>query len=108
MRCKGRCFTAIRFLVKFIFADMSRELNETIDFLKTFSISVPQIGIIMGTGLHQISSSINIHQAISYQDIPHFPVSTVESHKGNLLFGTINDVPVCYTILVKFRMKKQN
>ncbi len=45
------------------------------------------IGIILGTGLGELGKSIEIRHAIPYADIPHFPVSTVEGHKGNLLIG---------------------
>lgn len=45
------------------------------------------IGIILGTGLGELGKSIEIRHTIPYADIPHFPVSTVEGHKGNLLIG---------------------
>jgi purine-nucleoside phosphorylase len=43
----------------------------------------------MGTGLHRLAQRMEVEQAIDYTDIPHFPVSTVESHTGRLLIGTI-------------------
>ncbi|NJN24563.1 MAG: purine-nucleoside phosphorylase [Cyclobacteriaceae bacterium] len=49
----------------------------------------PQFGIILGTGLGQLVNSIEIDCSIDYTDIPHFPVSTVESHKGKLICGKI-------------------
>lgn len=45
------------------------------------------IGIILGTGLGELGKSIEIRHTIPYAAIPHFPVSTVEGHKGNLLLG---------------------
>ncbi len=49
----------------------------------------PQFGIILGTGLHQLAEEIAIAQEFDYADIPHFPISTVESHAGKLLVGTL-------------------
>ena len=49
----------------------------------------PQIGIILGTGLGGLIRDIEIINTISYQDIPHFPVSTVENHAGKLIFGRL-------------------
>ena len=49
----------------------------------------PQFGIILGTGLGKLVDRIDIVCTIDYQEIPHFPVSTVESHKGKLICGKI-------------------
>lgn len=49
----------------------------------------PEVGIILGTGLGGLVDSIDVHKAIEYKDIPGFPVSTVEGHKGQLIFGTL-------------------
>lgn len=54
----------------------------------------PRAGIILGTGLGQLSREIDVVAAIEYDDIPHFPVSTVESHHGRLMFGTLRGVDV--------------
>ena len=51
--------------------------------------SKPEVGIIMGTGLGSLGDGIQIDFEIPYQDIPHFPLSTVESHSGRLIFGTL-------------------
>ncbi len=58
-------------------------LNKTTDFK-------PDYLIILGTGLGRLAEEIEIADIVSYSDIPHFPVSTVESHAGRLLFGTIS------------------
>lgn len=50
----------------------------------------PRVGIILGTGLGGLVEDIEIEAGISYDDIPHFPVSTVESHSGRLIFGKLN------------------
>lgn len=49
----------------------------------------PEIGIVLGTGLHQLLNYVEIMYTIPYADIPGFPVSTVEFHKGNLIYGTL-------------------
>ena len=54
----------------------------------------PQVGLILGTGLGRLAREIDVHDEIEYEDLPHFPVSTVESHHGRLLFGTLRGVPV--------------
>ena len=54
----------------------------------------PDIGIILGTGLGGLAKEINIENIISYKDIPHFPVSTVETHEGKLLLGRLNNKQV--------------
>lgn len=70
------------------------QLNETTAFLKSKGINKPAIGIVLGTGLGEMLSHIKIKEIIDYADIPHFPVSTVESHKGKLVFGEIQGVSV--------------
>ncbi len=54
----------------------------------------PETGILMGTGLGSLAESMKIFASFPYKEIPHFPVSTVESHKGRLLFGKIKEKPV--------------
>lgn len=49
----------------------------------------PEIGIVLGSGLGGLAEGISIQHAISYSEIPNFPISTVEGHKGQLLFGSI-------------------
>ncbi len=54
----------------------------------------PAVGIILGTGLGGLVHSMQVHHTVDYAQIPHMPVSTVESHAGRLLFGTVNGVEV--------------
>ena len=54
----------------------------------------PRIGIILGTGLGNFASAVENSVTIPYANIPHFPQSTVEGHSGNLILGTIAQVPV--------------
>jgi len=69
-------------------------IKETADFLRSKNINAPKIGIVLGTGLNDLTNYIAVPVAIPYEDIPHFPRSTVEFHKGRLVFGIIQDVPV--------------
>ena len=59
------------------------------DYLIEQGITQPEVGIVLGTGLHQLINYINVKQTIPYSQIPGFPISTVEFHKGNLIYGTI-------------------
>ena len=68
---------------------MLEVIKQTTDHLKEKTNFEPQIGIILGTGLGGLVNEINIAHAISYEDIPNFPVSTVEGHKGQLIFGEL-------------------
>lgn len=68
---------------------MLEVIKQTADYLKEKTNFEPQIGIILGTGLGGLVNEINIAHAISYEDIPNFPVSTVEGHKGQLIFGDL-------------------
>ncbi len=52
------------------------------------------LGIILGTGLGDFSEEIIVEKEILYSEIPHFPVSTVQSHKGKLIFGTLENQPI--------------
>ncbi|MBE9468730.1 MAG: purine-nucleoside phosphorylase [Bacteroidetes bacterium] len=65
------------------------KFKETIDFLKKQGIENPEIGIVLGTGLGKLVNSIEIIKTIDYKEIPHFPLSTVESHAGKLIYGVI-------------------
>jgi len=65
-------------------------VQDAAGFLRSSSALVPRVGIILGTGLGGVSARIQINEQIPYNRIPHFPESTVEGHKGNLLFGTVS------------------
>jgi len=68
---------------------LRKHIDETVAFLRTKTASTPGIGIILGTGLGGLVKEISIEREIDYADIPHFPLSTVESHHGKLIFGTL-------------------
>jgi purine-nucleoside phosphorylase len=70
------------------------EILEAVKFIKSQYRQQPQYGIILGTGLGALVDDIEVEHTIHYQDIPHFPVSTVESHSGRLIFGTLEQKKV--------------
>lgn len=63
--------------------------QEAVAYIRTRTQATPHIGIILGTGLGGVVKDLVIEESISYDDIPHMPTSTVESHHGNLLFATL-------------------
>jgi len=67
-----------------------QQIQETSEFIKAQGVDSPQVGIILGTGLGKLVNEIKIIKKIEYGDIPHFPVSTVESHKGVLIYGELS------------------
>ena len=73
---------------------MWNKVQDTVKFLQDKGISTPDYGIILGTGLGNLVEKINIEISIPYDDIPNFPVSTVEGHSGELIFGTIGNKKV--------------
>ncbi|MFC2086078.1 purine-nucleoside phosphorylase, partial [Bacteroidota bacterium] len=71
-----------------------RCVDEAADFIEGLSIGQVDTGIILGTGLGMLADEIEAENIIEYDDIPNFPVSTVESHHGKLIFGRLNGVRV--------------
>ena len=66
-------------------------IKETAQFIRGQVDELPKIAIILGTGLGDLVSHMEIIRELNYADIPHFPVSTVEGHSGRLIFGTLGD-----------------
>ena len=73
---------------------LRKHIDEAVAFLRTRTPMEPAIGIILGTGLGGLAAEIRQETVVDYGDIPHFPVSTVESHHGKLIFGTLAHKPV--------------
>ena len=67
------------------------QLNATVSFLKEQGIHNAAAGIVLGTGLGELVNHITIEKKIDYSDIPNFPVATVESHKGCLIYGKVGN-----------------
>lgn len=69
---------------------MIKEINAAVEFLKKRGIEKPEVGIILGTGLGNLFvEEIKSPETITYNAIPHFPISTVEFHKGRLIYGKV-------------------
>ena len=66
-------------------------VKESAEFLQEKTNYKPEIGIILGTGLGGLANEIEIEYSISYKEIPHFPISTVEGHSGRLIFGILGE-----------------
>ncbi len=66
------------------------QINEATGFIKSKTKLTPDIGIILGTGLGRLAEKITVESTISYDQIPHFAVSTVEGHAGRLIFGSLS------------------
>ncbi len=66
------------------------KIEETVKFIKATVNFQPDYAIILGTGLGNLAEEIELVAELPYGNIPNFPVSTVESHKGRLIFGNLN------------------
>jgi purine-nucleoside phosphorylase len=64
-----------------------KEIEQAVDYVLTRINARPLIGIILGTGLGGLAEKIEVIHTVAYQEIPHFPSTTVEGHAGRLLFG---------------------
>ncbi len=70
------------------------QMEETLAFIRRRTSFEPAFGLILGTGLSNLADDMEIEAEMSYTLLPYFPVSTVKSHRGKLLFGTLGGVPV--------------
>jgi len=70
---------------------MLNQISQTAEFLRSKITQEPVAGIILGTGLGGLVNEIKTELAIPYEQIPNFPVSTVEGHSGKLIFGTLGN-----------------
>lgn len=68
---------------------LKQKIDETLSVIHKHTKENYAIGIILGTGLGGLVKEINVSHQIEYGDLPHFPLSTVESHHGKLIFGAI-------------------
>lgn len=75
-------------------SELKNKIEQTLAVIKKHTSDNFPVGIVLGTGLGGLVSEIKIDIEIDYSDLPHFPISTVESHKGRLIFGTIGDKKV--------------
>ena len=76
---------------------MNREyerISEAVQYIRNQIDFEPKIALILGSGLGDFAKSIKIKKTIEYKEIPNFPVSTVPGHKGQFVFGYLDDVPM--------------
>ena len=73
---------------------MWEQVQETVSFIQSKFSFTPEYGVILGSGLGGFTEDIQIEFSIPYSEIPNFPVSTVQGHKGALVFGTIGSKKV--------------
>ncbi|MGB0390759.1 MAG: purine-nucleoside phosphorylase [Salibacteraceae bacterium] len=73
---------------------MRKKIEESIAFFKEKGFEAPVVGIVLGTGLGGLVDLIDIDLEVEYDKIPHFPVATVEFHKGKLVYGQLNGIRV--------------
>ncbi|MDD5016028.1 MAG: purine-nucleoside phosphorylase, partial [Atribacterota bacterium] len=69
--------------------DLKAKVTESIKFINQKSKIKPKIAIILGTGLGRLAEDIEEKEIIPYHEIPNFPISTVQSHDGNLILGKL-------------------
>lgn len=74
--------------------DLREKIDAAVAYLREQTDLSPRVGLILGTGLGGLAGQIEAAGQIPYADIPHFPRSTVESHAGQLVLGTLSGVPV--------------
>ncbi len=71
-------------------SNILQRVNSTADFIRSQIKESPDYGIILGTGLGGLVKEIEVSVSIAYDSIPNFPLSTVESHSGKLIFGKLS------------------
>jgi len=72
-----------------IMTELRRQIQDALEYIRTKTKAEPTIGIILGTGLGGLAKEIKKEVEIDYADIPHFVISTIESHRGKLIFGSL-------------------
>jgi purine-nucleoside phosphorylase len=73
---------------------LTRRIDEAVAFIREKSAVVPEIAVVLGSGLGNLSSRMDVDATISFGDIPHFPQSGVQGHAGELVLGTVSGKPV--------------
>ena len=74
--------------------DLKTKVIESVEFINQKSKIKPKIAIILGTGLGRLAEDIEEKEIIPYSEIPNFPISTVQSHSGNLVLGKLGNKEV--------------
>ena len=73
---------------------MWEQVQETVNFINEKINFKPEYGVILGSGLGSFTNEMKVQHTLPYHEIPNFPISTVQGHKGALVFGTIGDKKV--------------
>ena len=68
---------------------MIEKVSAAVKFLKDKGFENPEVGIILGTGLGALTEEIEVEKEFVYANIPHFPIATVEFHRGKLIYGKL-------------------
>ena len=74
--------------------DYMIKFNETVDYINGKVGEIPKIAIILGSGLGSLADDLTETTILPYKEIPNFPISTVPGHKGELIFGKLEGVPI--------------
>src|SRR5512133_1250814 len=75
-------------------ATLSEQTEAAANVVRQSSTLKPEVAIILGTGLGGLAQEIQVQAAVPYEEIPGFPLSTVESHAGRLLLGRLGKRPI--------------
>lgn len=67
-----------------------KKINEAVTYLNEQGIVNPDFALILGSGLGELAEEVTDAKVVKYQDIPHFPTSTVEGHSNELVYGTLS------------------
>ena len=73
---------------------MLERIQNIAQFLNRKKNSTAKVGIILGSGLGELANKVDIELEIPYHEIPDFPVSTIEGHKGSLIYGKLNGIDI--------------
>ncbi|HTW91589.1 MAG TPA: purine-nucleoside phosphorylase [bacterium] len=69
---------------------LKQQIAQSVQAIRTKTGFRPELGIILGTGIGKLAQEVKSEAVVPYEDIPFFPVPTVESHRGRLIFGSLN------------------
>jgi purine-nucleoside phosphorylase len=69
-------------------------IDEAVSVIKNRTKQIPEIGLILGTGLGDLADSVKPAEIIPYSEIPYWPKSTIQGHKGRLVIGSLEEKPV--------------
>lgn len=74
--------------------ELRHQIDEALKYIRKHTELKPEVGIVLGTGLGDLVEEIDTQTEFSYENIPHFPISTVETHTGKFIMGRLSGKPV--------------